>query len=165
MQNGNSTLAKLDRLDFAILAALREDGRKSFTELANTLDVSVGTIRNRYSNLIDNHVLQVYGRVNPRQVGFMVYAHILIAVRPSHHIEHLLTEFERYPEVAFLAVLTGEYDIVLDVMCRDGEHLSELIQERVQKLEGVYYTTTNNYLKVLKTAQPDISQYFLNGER
>ena len=163
MQNGNSTLSKLDQLDFAILSHLREDGRKSFTELANALDVSVGTIRNRYTNLVDNHVLQVYGRVNPRQVGFMVYAHILIAVRPSRFIAPLLAEFETYPEIAFLAVVTGEYDIVLDVMCRDGDHLSELIQERVQKLEGVHYTTTNNYLKVLKTAQPDISQYFLNG--
>ena len=128
------------------------------------MDVSVGTIRNRYSNLIENHVLQVYGRINPRQVGHMVYAHILIAVRPSHHIPALLAEFETYPEIAFLAVVTGEYDIVLDAMCRDSEHLSELIQERVQSLEGVHYTTTNNYLKVLKTAQPDISQYFLNGD-
>ena len=159
-----SKLHELDELDFAILSHLREDGRKSFTELANTLNVSVGTIRNRYANLVQDKILQVYGRVNPQQIGFIAYAHILVSVRPSHHIEHILDEFMTYPEVAFLAVTTGEYDIVLDVMCRDSEHLNELIRERVQKIEGVYTTITNIYLKVLKTAQPEIKQFFIEEE-
>ena len=161
MTPNQSNLHTLDELDFAILSHLREDGRKSFTELANALDVSVGTVRNRYAALVENKVLQVYGRVNPQQVGFVAYAHILVSVRPSHRIDPILKEFAEYPEVAFLAVTTGEYDIVFDVMCRDSEHLSELIQERVQKTEGVNYTTTNIYLKVLKTAQPEIGQFFL----
>ena len=158
-----SKLHALDELDFAILSHLREDGRKSFTELANVLDVSVGTIRNRYANLVQDKILQVYGRVNPQQIGFIAYAHILVSVRPSYHIEQVLEAFMTYPEVAFLAVTTGEYDIVLDVMCRDSEHLNELIRERVQKTDGVNFTTTNIYLKVLKTAQPEIKQFFMNG--
>lgn len=157
-------LHTLDELDFAILSHLREDGRKSFTELAQALDVSVGTIRNRYAALVESNVLQVYGRVNPQQVGFMAYAHILVSVRPSRYIESVLEQFMTYPEVAFLAVTTGEYDIVLDVMCSDTEHLSELIENRVRTLEGVHFTTTNIYLKVLKTAQPEIGQFFRNGD-
>ncbi len=160
MSPENSPLRELDELDFEIISALREDGRKSFTDLANTLNVSVGTIRNRYEKLVENHVLQVYGRVNPATVGFIAYAHILISVRPSHRIDAILQELVTYPEVAFLAVATGDYDIVLDVMCRDSQHLSELIQDRVQVIEGVVHTKTNMYLKVLKTAQPDVSQFF-----
>ncbi len=159
----NSKLHSLDELDFDILTHLREDGRKSFTELAHELNVSVGTIRNRYANLVESNVLQVYGRVNPQQIGFVAYAHILVSIRPSHFIEPVLEEFLTYPEVAFLAVTTGQYDIVIDVMCRDSEHLNELIRERVQKTEGVNHTTTNIYLKVLKTAQPEIRQVFGNG--
>lgn len=164
MTPNGSDLHTLDELDFAILSHLREDGRKSFTELANALDVSVGTVRNRYAALTESNVLQVYGRVNPQQVGFVAYAHILVSVRPSNKIEAVLEEFSQYPELAFLAVTTGEYDIVLDVMCRDSEHLNSLIRERVQKTDGVNYTTTNIYLKVLKTAQPEIGQFFSNGE-
>ncbi|MEM8863734.1 MAG: Lrp/AsnC family transcriptional regulator [Chloroflexota bacterium] len=164
MTPNGSNLHALDELDFAILSHLREDGRKSFTELAQALDVSVGTVRNRYAALTESNVLQVYGRVNPAQVGFVAYAHILVSVRPSNKIEPVLEEFSQYPELAFLAVTTGQYDIVLDVMCRDSEHLNSLIRERVQKTEGVNYTTTNIYLKVLKTAQPEISQFFDNGE-
>ena len=62
----DSKLNSLDELDFAILSHLREDGRKSFTELVNMLDVSVSTIRNRYARLVEDNVLQVYGRVKPR---------------------------------------------------------------------------------------------------
>ena len=164
MTPNQSDLHALDELDFAILSHLRDDGRKSFTELANDLNVSVGTVRNRYAALVESKVLQVYGRVNPAQVGFVAYAHILVSVRPSNRIEAILEEFSQYPELSFLAVTTGEYDIVLDVMCRDSDHLNSLIRERVQTTEGVNYTTTNIYLKVLKTAQPEIGQFFDNGE-
>jgi Lrp/AsnC family transcriptional regulator for asnA, asnC and gidA len=160
----DSKLSSLDELDFAILSHLREDGRKSFTELANALDVSVGTIRNRYARLVEDNVLQVYGRVNPEQVGVILYAQIFIVVRPSEHIESILYELAQYPEVSFLALVTGEYDIEVNVMCRNNEHLYSLVNEKIHKLEGVYFTRTNLYLRLLKTAQPDLSQFFLPGK-
>ena len=163
----DSKLSSLDELDFAILSHLREDGRKSFVELANALNVSASTIRNRYARLVENNVLQVYGRVNHEQIGFIAYAHILIVVRPSKNIALVSQELATYPEVSFLALMTGDHDIAADVMCRDNEHLKDLLNERIHKIEGVFYTTTNMYLGLLKTAQPELSQFFLpqpNGQ-
>lgn len=160
----NSTLSSLDELDFAILDHLREDGRKSFKELSEALDVSASTIRNRYARLVKENVLQVYGRVNPEYVGFMAYAQVLIVVRPSKYIKPILDEVINYPELSFLALVTGEYDIELNVMCRDNEHLNQLINEKIHKLEGVYFTRTNMYLRLLKTAQPNLSPFFLSAK-
>lgn len=161
MTENDSKLSSLDELDFAILSHLREDGRKSFTELANALNVSVGTIRNRYARLIEDKVLQVYGRVNPEHVGFIVYAQIFIVVRPSRYIESILSEIAEYPEVSFLALVTGEYDIEVNVMCRHNEHLYSLVNEKIHQIEGVHFTRTNMYLRLFKTAQPDLGQLIL----
>ena len=59
------------------------------------------------------------------------------------------------PEVSFLAMISGKYDLELNVQCRDNNHLIELM-EKIHLVEGVYETETNMYLRVLKIAQPDL---------
>jgi Lrp/AsnC family transcriptional regulator for asnA, asnC and gidA len=161
----NPRSSSLDELDFAILSHLREDGRKSFTDLANTLQVSVSTIRKRYTRLVEDNILRVYGRVNSEKVGKILYAQILIMVRPSKFIEPILSEIAGYPEVSFLAVATGDYDIEADAMCRNNDHLNQLVYDKIIKIEGVDFVRTNIYLRILKIAQPDLSQLFLSKEQ
>ena len=157
-----SQLDTLDRLDFQIMNHLRDDGRKSFAELAEALNVSPGTIRNRYARLLKDNVLQVYGRINPEHVGFISYAHILIDVRPSNRIDAVLDTISTYPEVCFLARMMGDFDVVVDVMCKDNDHLNQLINERIHALEGVFKTRVNMYTQLVKVVQPDVSEYFLS---
>ena len=157
----NSHLNTLDRLDFEIMNHLRDDGRKSFAELAETLGVSPGTIRNRYARLQNEEVLQVYGRIHPEHVGFITYAHILIDVRPSNRIDAILETIATYPEVCFLARMMGDFDVVVDVMCKDNDHLNSLTNERIHPLEGVFKTRVNMYTQLVKVVQPDVSGYFL----
>ena len=74
---------KLDELDFAILSYLQQDGRMSFTVIAEKLKVSIGTIRTRFNKLIEDGTINIVGRVNPENVGFHAYAHIAVFVRPA----------------------------------------------------------------------------------
>lgn len=156
----NSRLSSLDQLDFSIMNHLRDDGRKSFTELADMLGVSASTIRNRYAKLVEENVLQVYGRIHPEHVGQIAYAHILIDVRPSAEINSVIDGIIAFPEVCFVAVATGEYNLVVDVMCQNNDHLLELTNERLNQLEGVYKTKVNMYTRLIMAAQPDLSGYF-----
>lgn len=147
----------LDKLDFAILIELQKDGRKSFTDIAHTLKISVGTVRNRYNLLIKNHTLTIIGRVDPGKVGFLAYAHIFIKVRPITEFESVAAKIARLPEVSFLAMTTGQYDLEVNVQCRDNDHLIKLMNERIHKTKGVFETQTNMYLRVFKIAQPDLN--------
>ena len=45
---------QLDDMDYKILEKLIKDGRKSFTDIADELNVSVGTIRNRFNVFVEN---------------------------------------------------------------------------------------------------------------
>lgn len=148
--------SSLDTLDLALLKTLQADGRRSYTEIAQDLNVSVGTVRNRIKRLIEDKTLFVYGRVEPNRVGFKAYAHLNIAVRPADKIEAVAAQIAAFPEVSFLAMVSGEYDLELNVMCRDNQHLTELMNERLHKIEGVFQTRTTMYLKLYKVAQPDL---------
>ena len=147
----------LDDLDLAILSQLQQDGRKSFTDIAQELKTPVSTIRNRYSRLVESRTLQVIGRVVPSRVGFNVFTSILIEVRPSKLLNGIVDRIKDLPEVSYLALISGSYDILLDVMCRDNDHLMELMEKHILNLEGVHHTELQTHLKVIGWRQPDLS--------
>jgi Lrp/AsnC family transcriptional regulator, regulator for asnA, asnC and gidA len=145
-----------DDLDFQILTLLQKDGRMSFTEISKEINVAVSTIRHRYINLVEDGTLKIIGRIDPNKIGFNAYASILISVKPKTFMSSIFEELASLPEVSFLASVSGDFDIEANVMCRDMEHLNELIGEKIHVLEGVFDTKTNMYMKILKIAQPDL---------
>ncbi len=148
--------ATLDDLDFQILNFLQKDGRMSFTVIAEKLQVSIGTVRTRLNKLIDDGTISIIGRVDPDKVGFHCYAHIAVYIRPATFKEKVAEIISRLPEVSFLAMTSGEYDLEVDVMCRDNNHLVQFVNE-ISMLEGVDHTKTTIYFKVYKYAQPDLN--------
>jgi Lrp/AsnC family transcriptional regulator, regulator for asnA, asnC and gidA len=153
MNNGKNGL---DELDFSILSFLQQDGRMSFTVIAEKLNVSIGTIRTRFNKLISDGTISIIGRVDPDKVGFHSYAHIAVFVRPATLKEAVAKKIAKLPEVSFLAMTSGDYDLEVDVMCRDNDHLVQFVNV-ISKIEGVYQTKTTIYFKVYKYAQPDLN--------
>ena len=145
----------LDKLDFEILSFLQQDGRMSFTVIADKLKVSIGTIRTRFNKLIEDGTVNIIGRVDPDKVGFRCYAHIAVFVRPATLKEKVANKIAKLPEVSFLAMTSGDYDLEVDVMCRDNNHLVDFVND-ISKIEGVHQTKTTIYFKVYKYAQPDL---------
>jgi Lrp/AsnC family transcriptional regulator for asnA, asnC and gidA len=68
----------------------------------------------------------------------------------------ILEELSKLPEISFLALVSGDFDIEANVMCRDMEHLNELLGEKIHSMEGVFDTKTNMYMKIYKFSQPDL---------
>jgi len=145
----------LDKLDFEILSILQEDGRMSFTVIAERLKISVGTARTRLNKLIEDGTVNIIGRVDPDKVGFRCYAHIAVFVRPATLKEKIAQKIAILPEVSFLAMTSGDYDLEVDVMCRDNNHLVDFVND-ISKIAGVQQTKTTIYFKVYKYAQPDL---------
>ena len=146
---------KMDGLDYQILRELQKDGSMSLTVIAKKLKVSIGTIRNRMARLTEDKTVQIIGRIDPDKVGFHAYARIFISVRPAKLIQVAAEELSLLPEVSFLAMISGKYDLELNVQCRDNNHLIELM-EKIHAVDSIFETETNMYLKVFKIAQPDL---------
>ncbi len=146
----------LDELDFSILSHLQGDGRMSFTVIADKLNVSIGTVRSRFNKLITDGTVNIVGRINPDKVGFHAYAHIAVCIRPARLKEAVAEKINQRREVSFLAMTSGDYDLEVNVMCKDNDHLVQFVDD-ISNIEGVFQTKTTLYFKVYKYAQPDLN--------
>jgi Lrp/AsnC family transcriptional regulator for asnA, asnC and gidA len=147
--------SRVDDLDLAILRHLQSDGRKSFSIIADDLDVTVTTVSKRVKRMIRDDILLIEGFVQYHAVGFNAPAMIGVSIEPKK-IEEASRKIAALPEVVVAAITTGEYDLILEVVCRDAGHLSELVISRISKVNGVKQTRTFYMLRTLKLRQAGI---------
>ena len=147
---------KLDQFDQALVALLRQDGRMSFTDIAQQLDVSVSTVRNRYNRLVEDKVLHILGWVDPTKSDYLAYNRVTIEVRPSSKISSVISSLVEIEEVSFLAATSGASDIEINLVCHDNEHLLKVINEKVHTIDGVYKTESTVYYTVHKWASQQL---------
>tara|TARA_R100001143_G_scaffold63267_1_gene69254 strand:+ start:16019 stop:16546 length:528 start_codon:yes stop_codon:yes gene_type:complete len=153
MSSGNG----LDKADIYILNSLGRDGRKSFTDLAQELGVSVGMVRNRYKRLVDEGVLHIIGWSDPVKNGMNAYSRVVLKVRPTELISKVAEKLVEIPEVSFVALTTGNYDLEINVTCRDNTALLKLMHNKIHTIEGVYETNTTMYMQILKWAAHNVT--------
>lgn len=139
--------APMDALDREIVAALQADGRESFRNIARRLDVAEGTVRNRYERLSAIGVLDVVGVTNPLALGFDAMAMVGIRTRGGpQRVADLVAEMDA---VSYVVVVAGQFDLLVEVVCRDHEHLL-VITDELRAVDGVVSTDMFVYLKLCK---------------
>jgi Lrp/AsnC family transcriptional regulator for asnA, asnC and gidA len=141
----------MDQLNLDIIALLQRDGRKTYTEIARLLDVSEGTIRNRVPRLIDDKVIQIVGVAEPRELGYDAPAIIYLSVVPAD-LEDVARAITKLPQVSYLIMISGEFDLLVEVMCRDREELTSLLNDKIRIIPGVTKTQTFFILHTYKSA-------------
>ncbi len=127
--------AAVDEVDRAIIAQLQQAGRRPFTEIARGLGLSEATVRNRVGRLERRGILQIVGVIAPLRLGLR---RVLIGVRVRGHAVAEVEQVVRVmPEIDYVAVTTGGFDLVLMAACRDEEHIAELVTQRLRAVPGV----------------------------
>jgi len=154
---------QLDNLDLAILSELEDEGRKSFSTIASKLDVTVSTISTRVKRLTDRKILTILGFLNPYKIGINVPATIFLNTIPGY-IEKVAEDISNLPEVSWVGIFTGDFDVLADVHCRDVGHLTELITKRINHIEGIDVIRLALHLRRIKLKQPSVSLLKANDE-
>lgn len=139
----------LDKMDQAIIVALREDGRMPFSEIARRLGVSPGMVRQRLQRLTDNGVLQVIAVTNPLKIGYHTMA--LIGVKADgNRLQEIAQQIAANEEVIYLTICSAAYNLLVEVVCIDNAHLLRFLTEKLYSVEGVRDTETFIYLDIVK---------------
>jgi Lrp/AsnC family transcriptional regulator for asnA, asnC and gidA len=141
--------AKVDEIDLQIIKILNEDGRTAFAQIAKQLGVSTGMIRQRYQRLVQEGVLQIVAITNPLLMGFATMAQIGVKADVSR-LEEIADEIALFDEVIYLVLLTGSYDMHVEVICRDKTHLLNFLTKKLHAVEGVKEAETFMYLRIAK---------------
>ena len=142
-------LEGLDPIDQYILDALRKDGREAFSQIAEQLKVSPGMIRQRYNRLVETGVLKVVAITNPIQRGYKTMAMIGIRTDGQRMLQ-VAEQIAALQEVVYLIVVSGHYDLMAEVFCRDHEDLLRFLTEKLSVIEGVRETESFMHLKIIK---------------
>jgi Lrp/AsnC family transcriptional regulator for asnA, asnC and gidA len=131
----------MDDLDKLILQTLQEDGRAPFTHIAKQAGVSETTIRTRYRNLVEEGIIRSVGIVDPYALGFQAPALVGATVEPGM-VDQVARAIAEIPEVSYLVMTLGRFDLMIEVFCRDLPHFTRLLTEQIQVIPGVCSTET-----------------------
>ena len=139
---------RLDQLSKLIIEQLQEDGRRSYAAIARTIGLSEAATRQRVQKLIDEGVIQIVAVTDAEAIGFHRMALLGIKVEGNiHAVADKLVALEAAEYVVFTA---GRFDLMVELMCEDDEHLLHTIHESVRTIPGVHSTEAFMYLKVAK---------------
>ena len=139
----------MDEIDRLILQALQEDGRTPFTQIAKKAGVSETTIRSRYRNLVEEGVVHTVSIVDPFAMDFQAPAMIGIRTE-SGKIEEVAKAIAELPEVSYVVLTLGSYDLLVEVYCRNLQHLTHLVTREIQLIPGVWSTETLMVARIYK---------------
>lgn len=144
---------KLDDLDKQIIEHLRLDVRQSYARMARALGVSLATVRNRIDRMVESQAIYLDVRVNPPAIGFPIDAIVGLQV-DKHHLLEVGDWLASREYVAYVAYLTGIYDIMIEVHVRDNEDLFRFLAEELMSVQGVRQT---EIWTVLRTGKANYS--------
>jgi Lrp/AsnC family transcriptional regulator for asnA, asnC and gidA len=136
-------------LDKRIIEHLQQDGRRPFTQIAADLGVSEAAVRARTNRLVERGILQVVGVTDPLKLGFQQMAMIGIRCQADKLME-VAARVAEFPEVDYVVITAGTYDILIETVCEDNEGLLRFLAERLRTIDGVRDTETFVYLRMVK---------------
>lgn len=139
----------LDEIDKAIIRFLQKDGRKSYTEIAEELSVTVGTVRNRVQRLMEHDILKVVGVVDPFKTGMSTVAMLGLKVE-MNKLELIIEQLVQIPEIRFVAVSTGSFDLFIEILTFSAEDFYRILTKELSRIEGIIETDSSILLKINK---------------
>ena len=142
-------MRRLDSVDRDIIAHLQYDGRVPFTDIAANLGISEGSVRRRVKLLIDEGVLQIVGIVEPQYLDWQAAAMVGISVQAGQ-IEAAAQKIAQFPEVTYLFMASGGFDLFVEIYCRDRDHFASFLSEKLHQVPGIERTETFMILKMYK---------------
>jgi Lrp/AsnC family transcriptional regulator for asnA, asnC and gidA len=139
----------LDTTDREIIRALQRNGRTSNTEIGRALGLTETTIRKRIARLVDEGLVHIVAVPTPRAVGMTLSAIIGISVSLGD-LETVSKAVSKSPEVRYVGLSTGRYDLILEAFFADSEHLLSFVSGQLGALPGVSNVETSIILRVDK---------------
>lgn len=151
MEDEAAAVVTLDAIDRQIVAALQAEGRRTFRSIAGDLAISESVVRYRTQRLERAGILQVVGIADPLKLGFDLMAMVGVNVRSGALLE-VCAALKELPETSYVAAVAGQYDVFVEVVCRDTAHFQRLLNDRIHHIDGIVSTNSSLILEIHKMA-------------
>ncbi len=140
--------SQLDEVSKLIVEQLQIDGRKSYAEIGKVVGLSEAAVRQRVQKLNEAGVMQIVAVTDPMRLGFNRQA--MVGVKCTGDVNKVAQMLAAIPQVDYVVLTAGGFDILVEVVCEDDEDLINLLNSNIRLLPGVVSAETFVYLKLHK---------------
>lgn len=138
----------LDDVSKAIIEQLQQNGRRPYAAIGDAVGLSEAAVRQRVQRMIEAGVMQIVAVTDPLTVGFDRQA--MIGIKANGDLRTLADALSELPEVDYVVITAGSFDMILEVVCEDDAHLLDVLNSHIRALPGVQSTETFVYLQLRK---------------
>ena len=133
----------VDGIDKIIIKNLLQDARTPIQVIASVAGISGAAVHQRLKKLEKAKVISGSQIIlNPKILGFKTVAFIGVYLDKAIRNPEAVKQLKNIPEVIECHYTTGNWSIFAKLLCRDNEHLMELLNKNIQSVEGVSRTET-----------------------
>lgn len=134
---------EMDSIDRRILDILLQDANTAYVDIAKRVHVSPGTVHVRMKRLREAGLIKsAFLNVDYGKLGYDICAFLGILLEKSTHYTKVLERLQAIPEIVSAHYTTGTYSVFAKVICRDTEHLRDVLLYKIQEIGGIQRTET-----------------------
>lgn len=148
----------IDEIDIAIIEQLNDDGRASYREIAEAIDVSPSTVSARMRKLRHEDVLKGFKPIiDYGELGYDITAVVEVTLS-SERMAQNHKEIAGHDSIVSFYEMTGEQDVIMLCKFRNREELNRLVKSTLS-MDGVKGTHTRIALtKKKENDAPDLEK-------
>ena len=139
-----------DVLNRSIISMLERDGRMAFSEIAQALNVSEGTIRNRVASMKQAGMLRIVAIADPVVAEYKTDAMLGLKIAPEHTPQDVAKRLAEHPAVVYVLWVSGRYDLLTEVVSDDREKFLEFLNNEIHGQPDIAECETMTGLKNFK---------------
>jgi len=138
----------LDDVSKAIIEQLQQDGRRPYATIAKAVGLSEAAVRQRVQRLLDAKVMDIVAVTDPTTLGFLRWA--MVGMRVEGDLQAVADALTAIPEVDYVVITAGSYDLLAEVVCEDDAHLLRLLNDHIRAIPQIRHSETFVYLRLAK---------------
>jgi Lrp/AsnC family transcriptional regulator for asnA, asnC and gidA len=139
----NNEIIQIDGIDKILLNELMKDARISINLLSKQVGISGAAVHQRLKKLEKSGLIQGSQiTINPKRLGYTTLAFVGIYLDKAMSNPYAVAQLKKINEVLECHYTTGDWSVLVKILCKDNEHLMNLLNNQIQKIEGISRTET-----------------------
>tara|TARA_B100001175_G_scaffold150162_1_gene127269 strand:- start:458 stop:910 length:453 start_codon:yes stop_codon:yes gene_type:complete len=133
----------IDGTDKKILIELTSNSRTPILEISRKIGISGAAIHQRIRKLNDSGLISgQHLKLNPKALGYTTLAFIGVYFDKAERNSQAIREMKKIPEILECHYTTGNWSVLIKILCKNNEHLMTLLNKQIQSINGVSRTET-----------------------
>ena len=139
----DAEIIQIDGIDKILLNELMKDARVSINLLSKQVGISGAAVHQRLKKLEKSGLIQWSQiMINPKKLGYTTLAFVGIYLDKAMNNHSAVAQLQKINEVLECHYTTGDWSVLVKILCKDNEHLMNLLNNQIQKIAGISRTET-----------------------